>query len=219
MSILPDNKPCSKCGENKPIEMFGKRNDTKDGRRSQCRSCRNEINNKWQRTENAKSSARQWSKTNRNKIREYEKRYWEKNPEKLKEKRSRNGRVWRERYPEKAREKTAKWRNANPDKVREIAKRSRDNSPGKSMRDWRSRRARLAEVISEKYTEEQVLAKWGTDCHICGEAIDLEAPRSPGTPGWEVSLHLEHVIPLKKKGPDTIDNVKPSHGLCNLKKN
>jgi hypothetical protein len=219
MTSLPETKVCTKCHEEKPLDDFGKRNDTKDGRRSQCRLCRNEVNNTWQRTDKAKEASRSWRKANRDKTSEYEKRYWGTNPEKLKEKRSRSSKVWRERYPEKSRAKTAKWRAANPEKTREINKRSRDNSPGKSMRDWRTRRARLSGVISEKYTEQDVLTRWGANCHICGEEVDLTAPRSPGVSGWERGLHLDHVIPLKEKGPDVIENVKPSHGLCNLKKN
>lgn len=219
MNSLPETKVCTKCGEEKLLDAFGKRNDTKDGRRSQCRMCRNEVNNAWQRTDKSRETSRSWAKANRDKVREYEKRYWENNPEKLKEKRSRNSKVWRARYPEKAREKTAKWRLANPEKTREINKRSRDNSPGKAMRDWRTRRARLASVLSERYTEQDILIRWGNSCHLCCELIDLDAPRSPGVPGWERGLHLDHVVAISKGGPDTIENVKPAHGLCNLKKN
>ncbi len=218
MSSLPETKVCSKCGEEKPLDAFAKRNDTKDGRRSQCRVCRNEVNNKWQRTDGAKQTSRAWGRANRDKVREYEKRYWGNNPEKLKEKRARGGKIWRKRYPEKSREKTAKWRAANPDKVREINKRSRDNSPGKSAKDSRRRRARELGVISEKYTEQDILSRWGADCHICSEPIDLSASRAPGADGWESGLHLDHVIAISKGGPDTIENVKPAHGVCNLKK-
>tara|TARA_R110002096_G_scaffold44342_6_gene119198 strand:+ start:123 stop:671 length:549 start_codon:yes stop_codon:yes gene_type:complete len=34
-----DSKKCSKCGEVKPLTDFGKRKDSKDGRRCQCKSC------------------------------------------------------------------------------------------------------------------------------------------------------------------------------------
>ncbi len=212
-------KQCLKCGELKDLDSFGKRNDTKDGRRSQCRVCRNNVNNKWQRSEKAKESKNAWAKENREKRREYEKRYWSKNPEKLKEKRARGGKVWRDRYPEKARIKDKKWRLANPEKRREIERRFREAHPNKSRDDAIRRRALELGVESVKYTEDEIFAKWGTDCHICGEPVDLEAPRQVGVSGWERGLHLDHVMSISRGGPDTPDNVKPSHGICNLRKN
>ena len=70
----------------------------------------------------------------------------------------------------------------------------------------------------EFYTEGQVLQRWGRDCHICKEPIDLDAPSQCGRPGWERGLHLDHVIPLSRGGSDTLDNVKPSHAKCNIDK-
>lgn len=70
----------------------------------------------------------------------------------------------------------------------------------------------------EKYTKQNILDKWGTCCHICKEEIDLTAPRSQRYKGWERGLQLDHVIPVSKGGTDTIDNVKPAHGICNLSK-
>ena len=82
----------------------------------------------------------------------------------------------------------------------------------------RRRRARKKGNGFEPYTEEQVLEKWGTDCYLCGEPIDMDAPRRVGKPGWERGLHMEHVIDIADGGRDDLENVKPSHGLCNLKK-
>lgn len=70
----------------------------------------------------------------------------------------------------------------------------------------------------DHYSANTVLLTYGTDCHLCGGAIDLNAPRSPGMPGWEKSLHIDHVIPLSKGGDDVLANVRPSHGKCNIKK-
>jgi len=70
----------------------------------------------------------------------------------------------------------------------------------------------------EKYTDEDIFNRWGRDCHICGGAIDFDAPRAIRFKGWEMGLHMDHVIPLHKGGSDTIENVKPAHGICNLKK-
>jgi 5-methylcytosine-specific restriction endonuclease McrA len=83
----------------------------------------------------------------------------------------------------------------------------------------RNRRARKLAVDSDKYLESDILHIYGIECHICQETIDLTAPRQVGTTGWEKGLHLDHVIPLAKGGSDTVDNVRPAHGICNVKKN
>jgi hypothetical protein len=67
-----------------------------------------------------------------------------------------------------------------------------------------------------RYTETEILEKYGTLCHICNLEIDMNAPRQVGRLGWEMGLHLDHVYPLSKGGDDTIENVRPSHGRCNI---
>ena len=67
-----------------------------------------------------------------------------------------------------------------------------------------------------RYSFYEVFILHGTDCHICGLPIDFSAPRQSFAPGWEKGLQLDHVIPLAKGGSDHIENVKPSHGMCNL---
>ena len=62
----------------------------------------------------------------------------------------------------------------------------------------------------------EVLSTYGTICHICQEPIDMTAPRRVGSDGWEQGLHLDHLIPLSKGGEDTIENIRPTHGQCNL---
>ena len=101
----------------------------------------------------------------------------------------------------------------------------------KLRREWRKRqrlahnrssvrnRARKWLVNVGYYTDQEVIDLYGTKCHLCGDEIDLTADRRTGYPGWEKSLHIDHVIPLSKGGNDTIDNVKPSHGKCNILKN
>jgi len=69
-----------------------------------------------------------------------------------------------------------------------------------------------------RYTETEVLDRYGTICHICNTEIDMSAPRGTGKPGWEKGLQIDHVIPLSKGGDHTIENVRPSHGHCNLTK-
>ncbi len=110
------------------------------------------------------------------------------------------------------------WQKRNADKVREYRRTNPQRKAAKHRQKVR-RRARLRGNRYERYTLEQVLELYGTKCHICGEEIDMEAPRLSGVQGWERGLHLDHVIDIQFGGADAIDNVKPAHGLCNLKKN
>ena len=102
---------------------------------------------------------------------------------------------------------TRKWTLANKDKVK-IYKRQSDAR----------KRAKQANVYREPYTEQQVIDLYGTLCHICSTEIDFQATRICGQEGWEMGLHIDHVIPLSKNGPDTLENVRPSHAICNMRK-
>lgn len=112
---------------------------------------------------------------------------------------------------EKFRSLSKIWRINNPDKAFETNKKQND------IRN-RKRRAHKASVISEAYTDKEVLEKYGSICHICGIGIDLSIPRKGKRANWGESLHIDHVIPLSKGGPDTLDNVRPSHAFCNISK-
>jgi 5-methylcytosine-specific restriction endonuclease McrA len=82
----------------------------------------------------------------------------------------------------------------------------------------KSRFARSTSNKSSYFSVNTVINTYGSDCHLCDGAIDLDAPRKVGAPGWELSLHIDHVLPLSKGGDDTLDNVRPAHGQCNLNK-
>jgi 5-methylcytosine-specific restriction endonuclease McrA len=91
----------------------------------------------------------------------------------------------------------------------------------RKMRNGTRFKKLLAQGFNPKkdyFSANMVIETYGTDCHLCGGAIDLDAPRTPGQPGWEKALHIDHVIPLSKAGDDTLENVRPSHGKCNVRK-
>jgi 5-methylcytosine-specific restriction endonuclease McrA len=111
---------------------------------------------------------------------------------------------------------------ANKEKVAEQKKQWKIDNPERNLRAnrkaERARRARLKNSITIPYTESQAISAYGTNCNICGLEIDFLASRQVGKKGWEMGLHIDHLIPISKGGPDILENVRPTHGLCNLKK-
>ena len=111
------------------------------------------------------------------------------------------------------------YRDSNPEKWKAIKKAFRQRNPESVQIDRRRRKARKLAVSHEPYTAKQVLEAYGSDCHICGQPIDLTAPRWTAIKGYELGLHLDHVIRLADGGSDTLDNIRPAHGICNQIKN
>jgi 5-methylcytosine-specific restriction endonuclease McrA len=95
-------------------------------------------------------------------------------------------------------------RAANREKVNAMRRINRINNP--------------AITIRTRYTKEQITELYGTDCYLCLRPIDFEAPSKVGLEGWELSYHPDHVIPLSKGGLDVIENLRPTHGQCNIRK-
>ena len=116
-------------------------------------------------------------------------------------------RLWYKENSEKRKKTIVKWQKDNPESIKAIWR----------LKDTR-RRSNKDSNGFEFYTEKEILEKYGTNCHICSIPIDLSANRKVGSIGWEMGLHLDHVIPLSKGGSDTKNNVRPSHAYCNLKK-
>ena len=137
---------------------------------------------------------------------------------KNKERELSKNKLWRSNNPNKMTEYRKTWVENNPDKnrvsKREWAKRNPEYNKLKEQR----RRARIRNLEYEKFTEEQLLEKYGTCCHICNAEIDLSAPRRTNQTGWEKGLHIDHVVPIVCGGGTVLDNVRPSHGLCNVRK-
>lgn len=114
---------------------------------------------------------------------------------------------YRKNNREKVAEQKRNWKRNNIDKVRDSLRKAQNK-----------RRVRILNNITIPYTESQIIEAYGTNCYICGLEVDFSAPRQTGKPGWQKGLHIDHVIPIAKNGPDILENVRPSHALCNLQK-
>ncbi len=115
-------------------------------------------------------------------------------------------------------EKTKAYSQKNTNRIRKTKAEWRKANPEKRASQQRRRKARTRGNEASHYTMQDVLNTYGTACHICNIEVDLTAPRRAGHKGWELGLQLDHVIPLSKGGADSLPNVKPAHGKCNLAK-
>lgn len=106
---------------------------------------------------------------------------------------------WRAANPEKAAAATSAWRERNRDAV-SLSTRA----------TGQRRRAAIAGAEGDPLTVADyraILASHGMTCHICGGSIASFD-----------DLHFDHVIPLSRGGAHTVDNVRPAHGICNMRK-
>jgi hypothetical protein len=160
---------------------------------SYCKSCKKENSKAW-RAANKDYYKRYYLK-NKEKIDQYQKIYHETNPEKHLE----ASRLYTKNNPEYVKF----WKVNNKEKLRQYN---------------RKREALKRGNGHESYAEQDVLLIYGTSCNECKLPIDMLAPRQTGVDGWENGLQIDHLIPISKGGPDTLKNVRPTHGLCNLRK-
>lgn len=200
MDSLPA-KTCTKCGERKLLTEYSKTRASKDGMKASCKLCDS-------------IAACNYYQANKSSIALKNKKYSEENLESIATYR----RSYREDNRNRKLEQDRIYRENNRNKIqaasRDFYRRNKDLYIQKS----RAARARKKKSSHEYYTEQQVLDQYGTACHLCTKEVNLEAPRWVGVPGWEDGLHIDHVLPISKGGPDTLDNVRPAHGSCNLKK-
>ncbi len=146
--------------------------------------------------------------------REYLKKYYFRNKENMLIKR----RIMYSKNAEINRDKRKKYYALNSEKEKSYQRQHKKENPHLKRESERRRRANRFNNGFEYYKESEVLELYGDSCHICNIKIDLSAPRLPGLDGWENGLHIDHLVPLSKGGPDTLDNVRPSHGSCNVRK-
>ena len=184
------SKICNKCNIEKELEEFSPLAKGKHGRRAACKICQAAIT-KLYREKNPEAS------------RAAAKKYRKSKPEVI----SRKNKKYYATHKESVLRSVREWRKNNVEKTKEHSRRHNSR-----------RRARRLNNGVVAYTEPQMLELYGTNCYLCGSAIDLTAPRKPGVAGWEQGLHIEHLISIVNGGTDSIENVRPAHGVCNLRK-
>ena len=203
---------CNNCTKYKKTTttMFNKINKEKNAKKKQAYYQKNK--NKIREKQIA------YELKNKDQVREYRAKYYKKNKERLNKQKKEYDKVYSRLNKEKIKESKAKYYQENLEKVRQQKRKSYRLNLDAHRERVRRRRAQKKNNGYSIYRESEVLEKYGTTCYLCNKPIDLNATRKCGSPGWQYGLHIEHVIDIALGGPDTIDNVRPSHAICNLKK-
>lgn len=212
-------KPCSKCGETKPLAEFNRNSRSSDGLRCECRQCQRSISNlekarvrsaKWRAEDpaRAKAAAAMWRAAH---------------PEKAKA----SGAKWRTENPEKAKEATAKWHAANPAKVRKAKDKWNAANPEKLKTARAAWEAANPEVKRIRHQNRRA-RKLGNDCKsssglskgLFSRLIKLQRGKCAccGLPLGD-DYHLDHIMPLKLGGINADANMQLLRAKCNLQKN
>lgn len=220
MTIIP-HKCCSKCGIDKPLTEFGPRKHGRDGLQAHCRLC----GNGYRKTYYYKNQ-----EAEQKKAREYWDRYSEKRRENWQRFAATHQEYNRARYVQYYQENRDRelaqyreWAARNKDHLKQRAKkyyarnkqRMADQFRGWSKRNpdqvrLRARRRRARQMgAAGRHTFAEwrdLCTKYGNCCLACGG-------REP-----DISLTVDHIIPLSKGGADSIDNIQPLCHSCNSSK-
>lgn len=190
MTILT-HKKCKACGGVKPVSEFGVHYTNKDGLRTKCKICRREEYKTYygSHKEQTAERSRQWHANNPEKVAQKQKKWISANREKVKA-------LKRKYYhldPRKHLDRLKAWVSGNRDKILQYRQKRRalKNASGGviTAREW--------QALKEFYD---------FTCLRCGR-------REP-----KIKLTLDHVIPLKLGGSNTIENAQPLCGSCNCSK-
>jgi hypothetical protein len=188
------DKPCSKCGVVKPKAEFSTTPRASDGRHSWCKACCRALANANYDPDRARAK-------------HAEKKA---DPAYLAMKKTAYDR-WRALHPDRARAATLRWRAANKDHVASVSRawvsanrtRVRLIKRGSSGRRRKLLKSRRVGRVSFR----AILARDGMVCHLCALPI-----------AGLFDLHFDHVVPLARGGAHSMDNLKPAHAACNLRK-
>lgn len=244
-----ETKICSKCGEEKTLDMFSKQKTTKDGLRSWCKECFKEYNKKYseKNKDKIKECKKKYSEGNKDKINKYHKKYREENKNKINE----YHKQYLEEHAEKRQEIQKKYGNKNRDKINEYYKNySEENKDKINERQKKWREENIDDLLEheKKYREKNVdkikesSKKWKSEnkdkTNIYTQrrrARKLVLPSTFTLKEWgkckthfdnkccycgeELPLTMEHFIAVDNGGGYVKSNIICACGSCNYSKN
>jgi 5-methylcytosine-specific restriction endonuclease McrA len=145
---------------------------------------------------------RRYRQAHPEKGRESARRYRQAHPEQQREQR----RQYLVANSEKEREYGRRYRQAHPEKVSERHRRYRLTNPGKNRLKQQKRRALKRGVLTEPINPDTIYLRDKGVCQICHKKVS----RSEAS--------LDHIIPLKNRGPHTMANLQLTHRRCNFRR-
>lgn len=223
-------KTCTKCRETKPLEMFGKDPRYQFGVKNWCKACCSAYQRERAKSqpEKIRERNRRYREQNREKVREWGRRYKPKP-----EQRAARHRRYKERHPDKVRERNRKYsltpqakaarrerhrKNADSERARARAWKANNREHVNAYQNkrraltgchadseaLRRARKRATQVVPIRRTD--IMARDGNLCYLCGRELTLQ------------TATIDHVIPLSRGGSHTPDNVKLACKPCNSRK-
>ncbi len=184
-------KICTRCSTWRPVTRFPKRAAMNDGYDSHCKECHN-------------LGSRQWRKDNPDRVAELNDEYYAANHEERKA----YHRAYRQKHLEHLRALNRKFYRDNSEYARIYAREWGYRNPDKLRARDNARRAfkkgNGGTFTAEEWQEQKKYYKH--TCLRCGR-------QEP-----EISLTVDHVIPLSKGGHNSIENIQPLCLSCNVAK-
>ncbi len=201
-------KECSTCKKEKSKSEFSNNKSQPDGLCNECKNCKSIRSKKYRLSHPDKEKERKlaWASKNTDKVRKYFREYAQK---------------YRSVHPKKVKDSNAKRYKNNPEYYKSRAKKYykqnvdqcklRSSNYAKKHPEWnrqnsRNRRATIRGSLGKilKGEWEELCNSFGNKCLCCGKN--------------DVLLTLDHIVPLKLGGSNTIDNAQPLCLSCNSKK-
>lgn len=197
-------KPCARCKETLPLDVFGKRAAAPDGLHPYCKPCVSEYCKKRyaKNADAVKAAAKEYRERNAEDVRRRDRERYEADKEKYQARIAAYYSKNRERLLQSSRER----RNLLDKDMERAYKRAYRSSNKVLRREWdHRRRVRERNSMVVPLTRTMIAAKvayWGGKCWVC--RVPYEA--------------IDHVKPIAKGGPHILANLRPICGPCNSKK-
>jgi hypothetical protein len=220
--VSPENlqlKRCSRCGELKPFESYGREKRSPSGLRSECSACQRAYD--LSRKDRKSVTCRAWREAHADEIRE---RKAARRAVNLEEERAK-GRAQYHAHKEARNEYSREYRKRNREILREKNREYFRSAPGRASVHRRRARVSGLPYLLTTLEWEHTLAHFGGCCAVCGRPpglwhiialdhwIPLDAQDCPGTVFWNV-VPLCHATKDGEKGcNNTKTNRRPDEWL------
>jgi RNase P/RNase MRP subunit p29 len=209
------SKTCTKCGQTKALDSFGKDKQNKTGSSYRCKECAIKNAASWasKNSSRVKALRQDYYIKNADALNAISKKYAADNPELVKETKNK----WVINNPKKVKESAKKSRKLNFEKNKISIKRRKLNNPEKFAaynKKWALANRETCRVNLQRrravqrgngvylVTKKEIANLYASPCNYCG------AP----------SKHIDHIIPMSRGGTHSIGNLTASCASCNLSK-